>query len=74
MAFSVAKNRAYFEENIVGQTISHVSKTSGGYLQIHLTSNQYFSTWYEVHGPLRHVVLVKSFHRRSVFLKRDNFR
>ena len=50
MAFSVAKNRAYFEENIVGQTISNVSKTSDGYLQIHLTSNQYFSTWYEVHG------------------------
>ena len=50
MAFDVLKNRVYFEKNIVGQTISDVSKNKGGYLQIHLSLDQYFSTWYEVHG------------------------
>ena len=70
MAFSVAKNRAYFEENIVGQTISHVSK------RIFANPPDFksvFSTWYEVHGMTRHVCIGQSLFTSSADDLREEF-
>ena len=50
MAFRIPKNRTHFQENIIGQTISDISTNASGYLKIHLTSNQYFSIFYELDG------------------------